>query len=589
MAKKIKFALKMKDGVEVRTLQELKDGFDLNAVMAYFLDGKLEVWLSDRYYDDLADSIEELDKGDPELGKKLCGIFGVEYEDDTMSIEEIEERNRRISRLLEITDDESIIEHVDSVAFSQEELADLLDEDIKTIYLCDNNFRIPTKVSEVVYINVNSSIEMNAALFEKYKKNNIVLIGFKEMESFCDMPKDIQKSDTQSENLGKLEMNSDYDIIYEGETMVIDKLITILNKRVKYCNCNIKVDGYLEEYVVAENSKLYFEKCKIEFSNDDDDYCFITSKNSDIEFLNSEIVGGTRFIRACFYIRSVMLKEMNFPIDNKICFKDCRVKDVQHHFIDESSGRFDFLEISKSYFCASANNDEEDYFSSGREKVMISDSEFNGFDGKIVSDSQLIRILNTKFYNCKNFIGYLSGDNKIEVLNCEFRDCLHIIDTSMTLKVKIQNSDFTNCFGKFKCGEDSEIKNCRFNASMCEFQFERRTKIEDCSFMDYEIDEDFLEENELGSDALMRCGEDTQLIRCKFENLDIHTVYYLIAGLRVSDTIYLKECKVENCETDSELLQTSFKCYGTGLFSKAKECSTYFEIKKCIGLEDYED
>ena len=47
MAKKIKFALKMKDGMEVRTLQELKSGFDLNAVMAYFLDGKLETWLSD--------------------------------------------------------------------------------------------------------------------------------------------------------------------------------------------------------------------------------------------------------------------------------------------------------------------------------------------------------------------------------------------------------------------------------------------------------------------------------------------------------------------------------------------------------------
>ena len=90
MAKKIKFALKMKDGMEVRTLQELKSGFDLNAVMAYFLDGKLETWLSDRYYDDLADSMQELDKNDPELRKKLCGIFGVEYEGDTMSIEEIE-------------------------------------------------------------------------------------------------------------------------------------------------------------------------------------------------------------------------------------------------------------------------------------------------------------------------------------------------------------------------------------------------------------------------------------------------------------------------------------------------------------------
>ena len=52
MAKKIKFALKMRDGVEVRNLQELQENFDLNQVTAYFLDGRLETWLSDRYYDE---------------------------------------------------------------------------------------------------------------------------------------------------------------------------------------------------------------------------------------------------------------------------------------------------------------------------------------------------------------------------------------------------------------------------------------------------------------------------------------------------------------------------------------------------------
>ncbi len=79
MAKKIKFALKMKDGVEVRNLQELRDNFDLNQVTAYFLDGRLETWLSDRYYDELALSIQELNINDPDLQKKLCWILGVTY------------------------------------------------------------------------------------------------------------------------------------------------------------------------------------------------------------------------------------------------------------------------------------------------------------------------------------------------------------------------------------------------------------------------------------------------------------------------------------------------------------------------------
>ena len=177
MTKKIKFALKMKDGVEVRTLQELKDGFDLNAVMAYFLDGKLESWLSDRYYDDLADSIQELDKNDPELRKKLCGVFGVEYENDAMSIEEIEERNRRINRLKEITDDESIIENVDSVAFSQEELADLLDEGKETIYLCGTDFKIPVRKKNITYIGVNTMLTLSREECEKYAQNNIEFIN----------------------------------------------------------------------------------------------------------------------------------------------------------------------------------------------------------------------------------------------------------------------------------------------------------------------------------------------------------------------------------------------------------------------------
>lgn len=431
MAKKIKFALKMKDGVEVRTLQELKDGFDLNAVMAYFLDGKLESWLSDRYYEDLADSIQELDKNDPELRRKLCRIFEVEYEDDAMSIEEIEERNRRISRLKEITDDESIIENVDSVAFSQEELADLLDEEIKTIYLCDNSFRIPTKVAEVIYINVNSKIKMNARLFENYKKNNITLIGFKETEDFCETPKDIQEVSSQL----KLEMKLDYDLIHADETLELDDLITISNQRVKYYNCNIKANGYLENCIVAKNSKLYFENCRIEFVNDDEDYNFILSEHSDLEFVNTEIVGGTRFVynNSYFWLMGFceekgISEEDLISIENKICFKNCKVKDIQYHFID---GSVDFLEISKSIFYASANNDDEAYISSGRKKLEISDSEFSGFDGVIVSDSQLTRISNTKFADCKNFIGYISGENKIEILDCEFKDCLHIIDTSM--------------------------------------------------------------------------------------------------------------------------------------------------------------
>ena len=46
--KKIKFALEMKDGIQVRNLEDLRDNFDLEKTVGYFLDGKLITWLNDR-------------------------------------------------------------------------------------------------------------------------------------------------------------------------------------------------------------------------------------------------------------------------------------------------------------------------------------------------------------------------------------------------------------------------------------------------------------------------------------------------------------------------------------------------------------
>lgn len=197
--KKIKFALKLKEGVEVRNLQELREGFDLNQVVAYLLDGKLETWLMDRYYEDLAEKIHDLDKSDPELRKKLCKIFEVEYEEDSLSVEEIEERNRRIKKLKEITDDEEIIKNVDKVAFSQEELADLLDEGQKTIYLCGTDFHIPVSKKGIRYIGVETKLDITQEEREKYQANDIELIDL--LEGYFDESK--EEVDEETEELAR--------------------------------------------------------------------------------------------------------------------------------------------------------------------------------------------------------------------------------------------------------------------------------------------------------------------------------------------------------------------------------------------------
>ena len=57
MAKKVKFPLKMSDGAEVRTLDDLKAHFDVDSVIKEFFNGRLLVWLEDRYYDEEADKV----------------------------------------------------------------------------------------------------------------------------------------------------------------------------------------------------------------------------------------------------------------------------------------------------------------------------------------------------------------------------------------------------------------------------------------------------------------------------------------------------------------------------------------------------
>ena len=175
MVKKIRFALKM-DGVEVRTLTDLQEHFDIDSVMEYYLNGKLETWLDDRYYDEEANQVRELAPESSELSKKLCEIFHVEYVRDALTPEEVEARNRKIERLRKITDDEEIVDKVDSVAFTQEELFGLLEKGLDTIYLCGKGFMIPEDVPNKTYIGIQAQVVITAKAEEVFKQNQVKLI-----------------------------------------------------------------------------------------------------------------------------------------------------------------------------------------------------------------------------------------------------------------------------------------------------------------------------------------------------------------------------------------------------------------------------
>lgn len=56
MAKKIRFPLEMENGIEVRSMEELRNNFALGRVLEYVQNEKLVIWLRDRYENNIAAS-----------------------------------------------------------------------------------------------------------------------------------------------------------------------------------------------------------------------------------------------------------------------------------------------------------------------------------------------------------------------------------------------------------------------------------------------------------------------------------------------------------------------------------------------------
>jgi len=96
-----------------------------------------------------------LDKDAKDFRQQLCAALGVPYEgNDEIDVEALERLNEKREKLQQLTADKDIIAHAAQTAFSQEDLAELLDEDEHTIYLCGAKFTIPVRVTNRKYIGI---------------------------------------------------------------------------------------------------------------------------------------------------------------------------------------------------------------------------------------------------------------------------------------------------------------------------------------------------------------------------------------------------------------------------------------------------
>ena len=159
MVKKIKLPLEMANGVTVRTIEELKENWDLEKIVFYYNNGRLLTWLNDRYYSEQAQQLKMLVTiaDAHELQKQLCSIFDMPFvEEESVDVEAVAVKNEKLAKLRKLTSDDEILKNAEKAAFNQEELAELLDDDVPVIYLANNTFTIPVTVKNKKYVGVGA-------------------------------------------------------------------------------------------------------------------------------------------------------------------------------------------------------------------------------------------------------------------------------------------------------------------------------------------------------------------------------------------------------------------------------------------------
>ncbi len=159
MAKIIRFPLKMKKGIEVRTIEELRENFDMDAVLENYTSGKLDTWLRGRYYDNIANAIKALDDNVEGFYAQLCSTLGVEYQEQQhTSVSEAQYKQEKLQRFQSLECYDRYSDKFDQVAMNQQDLEILLKQGVTQVYLLENEFEIPLSYECITYTGVGNPI-----------------------------------------------------------------------------------------------------------------------------------------------------------------------------------------------------------------------------------------------------------------------------------------------------------------------------------------------------------------------------------------------------------------------------------------------
>jgi hypothetical protein len=162
----------------IHSLKELRENFDAEAVLEAHTNGTLQKWLEQHYYEREASLMQKVSISQPDCLKKICKILGVDYMTaKKMTPEEQAVWDARKKEIAELTGDAEILANVSLVAMNQEELAKLLHDGEKKIYLCKDVFSVPIRVANVEYIGFGGASIENAYTKKQYERAGITISG----------------------------------------------------------------------------------------------------------------------------------------------------------------------------------------------------------------------------------------------------------------------------------------------------------------------------------------------------------------------------------------------------------------------------
>lgn len=156
MKRTTKFPLKMPNGSLVKELEELQDNFDLQAVMEYFGNGQLQLWLKNNYNDDIFEEVSVLTGDEEDFILRLTTLLGVDYNNEDINVQSTIIKSKLKNELGEIFEQYKIDEIIDYVVENQIQLNKMLSKGIREIYLYKNEFFIDDKVKNVKFIGISN-------------------------------------------------------------------------------------------------------------------------------------------------------------------------------------------------------------------------------------------------------------------------------------------------------------------------------------------------------------------------------------------------------------------------------------------------